>query len=65
MKHGKLLKPLRSKYPGAERYTDHRVGTWCKLQRHSSDPGMWVLYFGKQYALVPAQELPETVEIRK
>lgn len=62
MKTGWLKKPITSKLAGSERTSNHRVGTHCRLQRHSSDPGLWVLYFGKQYALVNAIDLPDTVD---
>ena len=65
MKYGRLRVPLQSKLPGYDKRSMHRVGTRCQLQRHASDPGLWVLFFGKQYAIVPAVALPDTVDLEK
>lgn len=63
MKKGHLLKPVQSKMPGVEKRTNRRAGTSCLVQRHSSDPGMFVLYFGKEYVLIPAVDLSSTVQM--
>lgn len=59
---GRLLKPVTSKLPGSDKHTQHRPGTRCQYERHSQQAGVFVLYFGKQYALVNAVDLPEIVE---
>lgn len=59
---GRLLKPVTSKLPGSTKQTQHRAGTRCTYERHSQQGGVFILYFGRQYALVNAVDLPETVE---
>lgn len=61
-KRARLLKPVTSKLAGVPRTTVRRVGTHCLAQRHSTDPGAWVLWFGKEYAVVSAVDLVETVK---
>lgn len=58
-----LKKPLVSKMPGQNVHRLHRAGTRCVLQRHSSAPGKWVLYFGKMYAVVDGIDMPDTVQM--
>lgn len=61
MKRVQLKKPVVSKLPGSKKTTNRRIGTKCLLQRHSGHPGKFVLYFGKEYVVIPAEELADTV----
>jgi hypothetical protein len=58
---GRLMKPVASKLPGAPGLVQHRPGTRCTYERHSQDNGLFILYFGRRYVVIPAVELTETV----
>jgi len=63
-KRARLRVPLESKLPGAQGHrTQRRAGTQCLAQRHSTDPGSWVLWFGREFAVVTAISFNETVEL--
>jgi hypothetical protein len=64
-KPARLKVQLNSKHPGLPKHTAHRIGTRCLAERNPSNPGQWILYFGKEYALIDAVRLHETVEIEE
>lgn len=65
MKPARLLKPIASKRPGAWQYTNHRVGSKCLAQRHGFQPGVWILWFGHEYATVEGKDLPTTIKFEE
>lgn len=63
-----LRKPARlrvevdSKLPGPQPVTRRRVGTRCLAERNRSNPGQWIIWFGREFALIDAVKLHDTVE---
>ncbi|MFM0554784.1 hypothetical protein P0D69_28010 [Paraburkholderia sediminicola] len=59
----KLLVEVQSKYIGIGAGRTHKAGKRCKVQRNPSNPGEFVIWFGKtEIAKVQALDLTSTIE---
>ena len=59
----KLKVDVKSKFIGQDAGRMHKAGKNVKVQRSPSDPGVFVIWFGKnEVAKVPALQVPETIE---
>ena len=61
-KTGRLKVQIASKLPGSETRVQRRVGTRCAAERNRSNPGQWIIWFGRHYATVDAVELHNVIE---
>jgi hypothetical protein len=52
---------IESKFPGDPKMFKHRPGIACSVERNKSNPGQFIIWFGKKYALVDAVKLEDTV----
>lgn len=59
----KLKVEVKSKIIGQDAGRLHKAGKNVKVQRSPADPGVFIIWFGKnEVAKVPALQLPATIE---
>lgn len=52
---------ISTKLAGVDGLKVHRPGIKCTFQRHDNQPGQYVIWVGKRYALIDAVKLHDVV----
>jgi hypothetical protein len=52
---------ISTKMPGIEGVKEHRPGIKCLYERHATQPGQYIIWIGKRYAVVEAIRLHDTI----
>ena len=52
---------VSTKLPGVDGLKAHRPGIKCAYERHATQPGQFIIWVGKRYAVIDAVKLHDTV----